>query len=321
VYVFKPKIDYIHGNGVAIIGSDGVFFVDTYIQTNYAEEAIRLLKKITPLPVKFVLNTHYHNDHVIGNYVFKKAFPGCQVIAHDSTYKFMISKIKKDIATEMKDNDDAIAQIQKELKDGKRTNGEVLTEGMKKFWKWELQEGLDYKKDYKGNQFVNADITFSDSLTFHWGSQTIKLIHAADKGHSSGDVIAWIPEKRIVITGDIIVAPTPYATYHNVRGMVKSIQKIIEMKPAIIIPGHGYVEYDLTYAQLAHDAFAGYIALAEEDAKNNVPLKEAMLKAALPDIDKKFYGDDDMKAWAYKAFFSYHFFPLIYKELGIKPTS
>src|ERR1700749_3792776 len=102
VYVFKPKIDYIHGNGVAIIGSDGVFFIDTYIQTNYAEEAIRLLKTITPLPVKFVLNTHYHNDHVIGNYVFKKTFPNCQIIAHDSTFKYMIRKIKTDIANEMK---------------------------------------------------------------------------------------------------------------------------------------------------------------------------------------------------------------------------
>ena len=45
VYVFKPKIDWAHGNGVAIIGPDGVFFIDTYIQFNYAEEAIRRLKR------------------------------------------------------------------------------------------------------------------------------------------------------------------------------------------------------------------------------------------------------------------------------------
>ncbi len=80
IYVFKPKIDWVHGNGTAIIGKDGVFFIDTYLQTNYAEEAIRLLKLVTRLPVKFVLNTHFHNDHVIGNYVFKKAFPGCLII-------------------------------------------------------------------------------------------------------------------------------------------------------------------------------------------------------------------------------------------------
>src|ERR1044071_4352944 len=72
IYVFKPKIDWTHSNGVAIIGNDGVFFIDTYIESTYAAEAIKLLKKITKLPVKFVLNTHWHYDHVIGNYEFKR---------------------------------------------------------------------------------------------------------------------------------------------------------------------------------------------------------------------------------------------------------
>jgi glyoxylase-like metal-dependent hydrolase (beta-lactamase superfamily II) len=93
IYVFKPKIDWTHSNGIAIIGNDGVFFIDTYLQTNYAEDAIRKLKKITGLPVRFVLNTHWHNDHVMGNYVFKKAFPGCHFVAHDSTVTKMAERI------------------------------------------------------------------------------------------------------------------------------------------------------------------------------------------------------------------------------------
>src|SRR3954470_19605649 len=56
VYVFKPRIDWVHGNGVAIIGPDGVFFIDTYIQFNYAEEAIRRLREITKLPVRYIVN-------------------------------------------------------------------------------------------------------------------------------------------------------------------------------------------------------------------------------------------------------------------------
>ena len=321
IYVFKPKIDWVHGNGTAIIGSDAVFFIDTYIQTNYAEEAIKLLRKITSLPVKFVLNTHYHNDHVMGNYVFKKAFPACQIIAHDSTYKYMTGKIKADIASEMKDNDAGIAQLEKELKDGKTSRGMVLTPSLKAFWEWQLREGLDYKKSYKGNQFVNADITFSDSLTFHWGSQTIQVIHAADGGHSAGDVIAWIPEKRIVVTGDLVVGPTPYATHNNYPGMVRAIQKVIDMKPAIIIPGHGVIEYDLTYIQLVKDAFTGYIAAAEEAVKNKVPAKEAFKTIALPLIDKQITGDDDVKKWAYRSFFSGNIIYHIYKDAGALPPA
>ena len=89
IYVFKPRIDWTHGNGVAIISPDGVFFIDTYIQPNYAEEAIRRLRRITSLPVRYVLNTHWHYDHVVGNGIFKRAFPETQFIAHDSTAAIM----------------------------------------------------------------------------------------------------------------------------------------------------------------------------------------------------------------------------------------
>ena len=54
VYVFKPKIDWVHGNGVASIGPEGIFFIDTYPQFNYAEEAIRRLKRSTKLPVRVI---------------------------------------------------------------------------------------------------------------------------------------------------------------------------------------------------------------------------------------------------------------------------
>ncbi len=316
IYVFKPKIDWVHGNGTAVIGPDGVFFIDTYLQTNYAEEAIRLLGQITKLPVKFVLNTHFHNDHVMGNYIFKRTFPGCQIIAHDSTYKYMNGKIKVDISTEMKDNDDGIAQVEQELKDGKTSKGVMLTSSMKGFWEWQLREGKEYKESYKGNQFVNADITFSKGLNFHWGGQTIQLIYMSDNGHSPGDVIAWVPEKRILIAGDLVVGPTPYATHDNVPGMVKAIQKIIDMDPSIIIPGHGPIEYDLEYVKLVKDAFNGYIDEAEKDIENKIPVKDAMKNAALPDLDKRFTGDDDVKKWAYESFFSHFVIYYTYKAKG-----
>ncbi len=219
----------------------------------------------------------------------------------------------------MKDNDGSIAQVEQELKDGKTSRGVALTGNMKAFWEWQLREGKEYKESYKGNEFVNADITFSDSLTFHWGSQTIQLIHMADNGHSSGDVVAWIPGKRILVAGDMIVGPTPYATHDNIPGMVRAIQKVIDMKPSVIIPGHGAVEYDMAYVKLVKDAFNGYINLAEQDIANKMPVKDAIKNAELPDIDKKFTGGDDVKKWAYESFFSHFVVYYTYKAKGALP--
>src|SRR6185503_17265892 len=102
VYVFKPKIDWVHGNGVAIIGSDGVFFIDTYIQFNYAEEAIRRLKRITNLPVTYVLNTHSHDDHTTGNGVFRRIFPASRLIVQNAAVTGLDNRVKAKVEGEAK---------------------------------------------------------------------------------------------------------------------------------------------------------------------------------------------------------------------------
>ena len=68
------------GNSGFIIGHDGVLVVDTFISQAPASDLLAEIRKVTNLPVKYVVNTHYHLDHVAGNAVFSAA--GATVIAH-----------------------------------------------------------------------------------------------------------------------------------------------------------------------------------------------------------------------------------------------
>lgn len=319
IYVFKPKIDWAHGNGIAIIGKEGVFFIDTYQETTYAAEAIKKLKTITKLPVQFVLNTHWHNDHVIGNYEFKKTYPGCKIIMHDSTMVYMNAIIAPAIDSDMVTSIQGVKQLEREISNKKADRGFELTPALLDFWKWQLQEVKEYIRDFRPNKFTNADITFNDSLTFHWGSQTLQLVYANDNGHSEGDVIVWIPEKKLVITGDIVVGPTPYATQNNIPGMLRSIQRIIDLNPSILIPGHGFVQYDLNYVNLLKEAFTAYRNAALAAIEKGTPVRDAMNNINFPVIDKKFTGDDDLKKWAYRTFFYRWVIYHTYNEKGVVP--
>ena len=304
IYVFKPKIDWTHGNGVAIIGSDGVFFIDTYIQFNYAEEAIRRLKKVTPLPVRYVLNTHWHTDHVMGNSVFKRVFPHCEIIVQDSTAVMLDSVIKPQVERALPRLEAELAQTDSEVRLGKRSNGTPIVGTMKPFWENALRDAREYRQHFRQERYVSADITFGDSVTMRWGNQTLKLIHMAQNGHAEGDVIVWIPEKRLLVAGDLVVGPTPYATHPGIPGMISAIRALIAMNPAVIIPGHGSVEYDLTYMQLLLRAFTAYRAAAESALIAKVPYQRAADSIAFPEIDRLFIGNDEMKRFSYRAFFS-----------------
>jgi glyoxylase-like metal-dependent hydrolase (beta-lactamase superfamily II) len=303
IYVFKPKIEWTHGNGVAIVGPDGVFFIDTFIQFNYAEEAIRRLRRITRLPVRYVLNTHFHNDHVMGNGVFKRAFPDSRFIAHDSTVAYMERRIKPAVEGEAATIQTSLDTVAAELATG-MTGRVPITGTMRPFWELVQRETQEYQRDFRPAPFVNADITFSDSLTFQWGAHTLRLIHMADDGHSAGDVVVWIPERRLVVTGDLVVAPTPYATYYNSPGMVRALERLAAMDPAIIVPGHGPVMHDRAYLELSTRAFREYRRAAEASVAAGVPLAQALDSVAIPEIDRAFTEGDDLKTWAYRAFFA-----------------
>jgi glyoxylase-like metal-dependent hydrolase (beta-lactamase superfamily II) len=67
------------GNSGFVIGDDAVLVVDSFINQAPARDLLGEIRKLTNLPVKYVVNTHYHLDHVAGNAVFTEA--GATVIA------------------------------------------------------------------------------------------------------------------------------------------------------------------------------------------------------------------------------------------------
>jgi cyclase len=66
-------------NAGFVVGDDGVAVIDTFEDPGAAKELLDEIRKITPLPIRFVVNTHYHLDHVNGNDVFAAA--GATVLA------------------------------------------------------------------------------------------------------------------------------------------------------------------------------------------------------------------------------------------------
>jgi cyclase len=67
-------------NAGFIVGSNGVLVVDTFTSVEPARTLLAEIRKVTNLPVRFVVNTHYHLDHTGGNVVFAEA--GATILAH-----------------------------------------------------------------------------------------------------------------------------------------------------------------------------------------------------------------------------------------------
>ena len=75
------------GNAGFVIGDDGVAVIDTFQDPRPARALLADIRKMTKLPIRFVVNTHYHLDHVNGNDVFAAA--GATIVAHRNVRAWM----------------------------------------------------------------------------------------------------------------------------------------------------------------------------------------------------------------------------------------
>ena len=71
---------YAGSNAGFIVGDDGVVVVDAFSNPDVARYFLGEIRKITPKPIRFLINTHYHGDHVVGDAVFHDA--GAVIVAH-----------------------------------------------------------------------------------------------------------------------------------------------------------------------------------------------------------------------------------------------
>src|SRR5215467_13876337 len=113
----------VNSNTTVIIGERQVLVVDTCFLPSVAREDIAQIRKWTDRPVSFVLNTHFHNDHNLGNREYMDAFPALTIIAHVETKKMMDLFGPGSLMREEKDS----YGFQKMLETGKTPDGVALT--------------------------------------------------------------------------------------------------------------------------------------------------------------------------------------------------
>ena len=83
----SPDRSKAGSNAGFIVGSSGVAVVDTFVGVEPAKELLAEIRKVTNLPVRYVINTHYHLDHTGGNAVFAET--GATILAHRNVYGWL----------------------------------------------------------------------------------------------------------------------------------------------------------------------------------------------------------------------------------------
>lgn len=187
-------------NAGIIIGKDAVLVVDTLTSAKEAKQFLADIRKITDKPIKYVVNTHYHLDHALGNCIFSDI--GAMVIGHAKCRDSIIKNKDKMI------ENPAMFGLPED------------------FW--------------AGTKVIAPCLSFEDKMTIDLGGITVKLIHSNTASHTAGSIIINVPEQKTLFTGDILCTDFhPYLGEGDLPGWAQTLDMINAMDVDHIIPGHG----------------------------------------------------------------------------------
>ncbi|MFI7101468.1 MBL fold metallo-hydrolase [Streptomyces sp. NPDC050161] len=116
--------------------------------------------------------------------------------------------------------------------------------------------------DYGETPLTPPSVTFTDTLTVHVGDIEVQLIHPG-VAHTPGDTIVWLPQQRIVFTGDLVFnGGTPFVFMGSLAGSLRALELLRSLDAVTVVPGHGRVTGPEVY-----DGIERYLRFVDELAR------------------------------------------------------
>lgn len=293
----------VHGNITIIINDTDVVVVDSGLTPLSAERVIAQIRKLTDKPVRYLINTHNHGDHTFGNQAFVKAFPGSEIIARQETRESLIGddlnfvkNYPQTRATRVKTAEENIARLKAEAAPG---NQRVISH-LEQYWHHDIDR---LQAEYGRFVATPPTLIVSENLRLHRGSRTIDILHLG-AGDTPADLIVYLPQERVVCTGDMVVHPIPYGYSQQPLVWLKTLGKLSELDFEYLIPGHGEVQNGKAYLLKLMSLLQSVQTQVKAGIDAGLDVEATRKRVDLSKFEDEFAGDDPIHRYYFLRYFS-----------------
>ena len=294
------------GNVSIIEQRDGYVLVDSGLSAGNGRTIVSYIKARSPKPVKAVVITHWHNDHPQGVSAIREAWPKVRIIATEETKKGMLGPELGELVG-LEPGPQYVERVQKLNADQQATLDQLIADPATAPDRVERAKKakLDYAafaEAYAGTHVVPPTETFTEGLRIDDPAVPVE-VKFLGRANTAGDAVVWLPKQKIVMSGDMVVWPTPYGFFSFPGDWIQTLGKLKALGYKTLIPGHGEPQTDTAYI----DQLIGSI----EDIRAQVgPLARQGL--SLDDVRKKLdfsryeavFGTDERKRRLFKAYWT-----------------
>ena len=223
-------------NSLVIVNDDHAMLIDTSVSPAAARKLVAEIKaEITDKPIRYVFNSHFHFDHAHGNQLFGD---DVQIIGHDYV---RAQHLANPLA--QRTNRTFSAAIPPQIERLKAQIAETNNTAERARLVIDLRVREAHLNAIQETQVKPPNVTYSDTMTLVKGGREVQL-HFVGRGHTGGDTMVFLPDERIVFTGDFFVGGPnanglPYMGDGFVDEWPASLQALKGLDFDLIVPGHG----------------------------------------------------------------------------------
>ena len=250
----QPDGSWGWANAGLVVDGKATLLVDTLYDLKLTQEMLDTMRRAAPAAaqIETVVNTHANGDHCYGNQLVS----GAEIIASARTAEEMTSGVSPMVMAMLMKQAATMGQL-----------GEYLRRIFGPF-------------EWDNITLTPPNKTFEGELTVHVGGKTVQLMEVGP-AHTQGDTMAYLPDQRVVFTGDILfIGGHPIIWAGPTSNWLRACDRILALDVETIVPGHGpltdkkgvaevkgYLEYVYQEARKRYDA-----GMSAPEAARDIPL-------------------------------------------------
>ena len=293
----------VDGTAVVIINESDVIVVDAQWSAATARRVVAEIRKLTPNPVRYVINTHWHGDHWFGNQAYREAWPSVEFVAHEHTLVDLEARelpgFEKFRSTDLPA---MITDLEKRYASAVRRDGKPYTPADSAMMQKQIAALKWAHPVINEVTPVRPTLTIADSLILRRGNRRI-VVRYLGRGNTRGDLSVWLPEERVLVTGDLLVHPAPYSFFSYLGEWTRTLGAMRALPAAVIVPGHGAIQRDWTYFNMVVELLNSTLSQAKAAVAKGLDLEATRKAVDLSSFRERFTKGDVAVGRAFDSFF------------------
>lgn len=266
-------------NHPIFVNENDVVLVDSGATPSAMRALLEDLNLITDKPVRVVISTHWHYDHINGNSVFG---PDVEIIGHEYVRNALLNLdlYPKEVSWKLTDWREQLESLRKKVE--KQTDPEQLKALERQIA--DIEAAMEEVKEVKP---VPPSTTFASKMTLYRGQREIQLLFLG-RGHTGGDTVVFLPKERIVCTGDLMESKPSSLSSGFFDEWITTLDTLKKLDFDTVLPGHGTPFQGTALITAFQDYLADVIAQVKKFRDQGFTAEQTAQKVDLTSHSKDF---------------------------------